>query len=111
MEYGQPCQDIFGSNAVATGGGFGRADAGYTSTEAQKYTGSLHAHSQLFVQCLHQHTPLQEVFRIIEESADDICREYKDYAAAVAKATYTTPEHVDERLWEKEKMWPEQKQT
>ena len=62
-EHGKPCSDLFGSNAFAEGGIFGRIDAGYTSIEAQKSTGSLHAHSQLFVKCLHQHTPLQEVFQ------------------------------------------------
>ena len=58
---GSPCQDWFGSNAKPEGGIFGRLDAGYTSFEAQKSTGSLHAHSQLFVQCLHQHESLAEV--------------------------------------------------
>ena len=58
-----PCQDLFGSNAKAEGGVFGRIDAGYTSFEAQKSTGALHAHSQLFVQCLHQHKPLSEVLQ------------------------------------------------
>jgi hypothetical protein len=59
--YDNPCQDIFGSNAMPEGASFGRIDAGYSSVEAQKSTGSLHAHSQLFVQCLHQHTPLAEI--------------------------------------------------
>ena len=49
-EQGSPCSDLFGSNAFPEGGIFGRIDAGYTSIEAQKSTGSLHAHSQLFVQ-------------------------------------------------------------
>ena len=60
-----PCQDVLGSNAMPEGGIFGRIDAGYTSIEAQKSTGSLHAHSQLFVQCLHQHTPLAEIMQIL----------------------------------------------
>ena len=51
-----PCQDIVGSVATALGGIFGRIDAVFTSIEAQKSTGSLHAHSQLFIQCLHEHT-------------------------------------------------------
>ena len=33
-----PCQDLFGSNAHAEGGIFGRIDAGFTSIEAQKST-------------------------------------------------------------------------
>ena len=59
---GLPCQDIFGSNSTPEGGIFGRCDAGYTSIEAQKSIGSLHAHSQVFVRFLHQHTPLVDVF-------------------------------------------------
>ena len=52
-----PCQDLFGGSANAEGGIFGRIDAMFTSVEAQKSTGSLHAHSHFVVQCLHQHTP------------------------------------------------------
>ena len=39
-ESNSPCQDMFGSNATAEGGIFGRVDAVYTSIEAQKSTGS-----------------------------------------------------------------------
>ena len=53
----EPCQDIFGSNATPEGGIFGRIDGIFTSIEAQKSAGSLHAHSQMHVQCVHQHTP------------------------------------------------------
>ena len=56
-----PCQDICDSSATATGGIFGRVDAIYTSTETQTPKGSLHTHSQVFVQCLHQHTPMAQV--------------------------------------------------
>ena len=62
-----PCQDLFGSNATAEGGIFGRVDAVYTSIEAQKSTGSLHAHSQVFVQCLHQHTNIYQIMEKIEK--------------------------------------------
>ena len=55
-DVGAACQDLYGSNAMAEGGIFGRVDMGFTSIEAQKSTGSLHAHSQLFIQYLHQHT-------------------------------------------------------
>ena len=51
----EPCQDMFGSNATPEGGVLGRVDAVDTSIEAQTSTGSLHAHSQVFVQRLHQH--------------------------------------------------------
>ena len=37
-------------------------DGAISSIEAQKSAGSLHKHSQLHVQCVHQHTPLREIF-------------------------------------------------
>ena len=62
IESAVPCQDLFGSNATPEGGVFGCADGGSTSIEAQRSAGSLHAHSQLHVQCIHQHKPLREIF-------------------------------------------------
>ena len=50
------CQDAFGSNAEPTGGILGRVEAVFASIEAQKSSGSLHAHVQVFAQCIHQHT-------------------------------------------------------
>ena len=52
----EPCQDKYGSNAEPSGGIFGRVDAVYITLEAQKSTGSIHGHAQVFVQCLHQLT-------------------------------------------------------
>ena len=63
-----PCQDLFGSRARAEGGIFGRVDAVFTSIEAQNTTGSLHAHSQVFTQCLHQRTPLWEIVKQLRKS-------------------------------------------
>ena len=57
-ESSSPCQDLFGSSARAEGGIFGRTAAVFTSIELQKSTGSLHAHSKVSVQCLHQHQPV-----------------------------------------------------
>ena len=65
-----PCQDLFGSSARAEGGIFGRVDAVFTSIEAQKATGSLHAHSQVFVQCLHQHHPLWDVAKKLDTDGE-----------------------------------------
>ena len=62
-----PCQDIFGCSSTCEGGIFGSIEASFTSIEAQKSGGALHAHSQLFVQCLHQHTPLAVVLKDIEQ--------------------------------------------
>ena len=47
---GCPCQDSFGSNATAEGGLVGRIDAVFSAIQAQKSTGSLHAHSQFVIQ-------------------------------------------------------------
>ena len=66
-----PCQDLFGSSARAEGGIFGRVDAVFTSIEAQKSTGSLHAHSQVFVQCLHQYEPLWDCLLYTSPSPRD----------------------------------------
>ena len=62
-----PCQHLFGSNATAEGGIFGRVDAVYTSIEGQKSTGRLHAHSQVFVQCLHPHTNIYQIMEKLRE--------------------------------------------
>ena len=59
--YDVRCQNLFGSNAYSEGGSFGIAEGIYISIEAQKSAGSLHAHGQLHIACLHQHTPLVEI--------------------------------------------------
>ena len=104
-----PCQDIFGSNATPEGGSLGRLDAGYTSIEAQKSKGSLHAHSQLFVQCLHQHTPLIEVLRQIKGSGGDVVSKYLQYKAHVCKQTYEDVASARACQTDIEKDWPEYK--
>ena len=63
---------MFGSNAAPEGGIFGRVDAVYASNEAQTSTGSLHAHSQVVVQCLHQHTCLSEILQKLRKQPEDI---------------------------------------
>ena len=83
---GPPCQDIFGSSSTPEGGVFGRCDSAYTSIEAQKSRGSLHAHTQLFVQCLHQHTPLVEIFaRIRSVGGGEMVDKYLRYKAHVCR--------------------------
>ena len=83
----EPCQDCFGSNAKSEGGVFGRLDAGYSSFEAQKSTGALHAHSQLFVQCLHQHEPLSQVLAELTEKPELVQR-YMQYKAHVCRQMF-----------------------
>ena len=105
---GPPCQDIFGSNSTPEGGVFGRCDSAYTSIEAQKSRGSLHAHTQLFVQCLHQHTPLVEIFaRIRSVGGGEIVDKYLRYKAHVCRQEYASVANIDSRLEVLEKEWPE----
>ena len=66
------CADLFGSNARPEGGFLGRVDSVYGSIEAQKYAGSLHVHFQVFVQCLHQHTPLHTLLQEFRSTLPDL---------------------------------------
>ena len=109
-EHSAPCQDIFGNSSVPEGGVFGRIEAGFTSIEAQKSKGSLHAHSQLFVQCLHQHTPLSEL--LVElASRGNIVKDYLTYKAHVSRQVYADPQRADARLPLLEADWPEYPQS
>ena len=63
---GPACQDRLGCSSSAVGGVFGRVEAFFGSVENQK-AGALHLHAQLFVQCLHQHTPLHLVLEKIRK--------------------------------------------
>ena len=85
----------------------GRIDAGYTSIEAQKSAGSLRAHSQLFVQCLHQHTPLIEVLHAIRSQPEDVVAGYLNYNAHVSRQVYDDVAAAAEHLVEREAEWPE----
>ena len=105
---GEPCQNMAGSSAEAEGGVFGRVDACLTSIEAQKSTGALHAHSQVFVQCLHQHTTLRHVFEVIRQKGSQIVEDYKAYKAHVSRQVYAkVGEELENRLAEAESKWPE----
>ena len=106
-EYGTPCQDLFGSNSTPEGGIFGRIDAGYTSIEAHKSKGSLHAHSQLFVQCLHQHTPLATILQRLRKGGHEIVQGYLKYKAHVSRQVYADTDGLEERLHALEEEWPE----
>ena len=64
----KPCQDLFGNSSMSEGGIFGRIEASFISIDAQKSGGALHAHSQIFVQCLRQHTPLAVVLDNIKNT-------------------------------------------
>jgi len=106
-ENSRPCQDMFGSSAKPEGGIFGRVDAIYTSIEAQKSTGSLHAHSQVFVQCLHQHTPLVELFASRSGRDKELAEAYLRYKAHVCRQQYADVNKCTEAAFEEiESQWP-----
>jgi hypothetical protein len=104
------CQDLFGNNAYSDGGGFGRGEGIYISIEAQKSAGSLHAHGQLHVECIHQHKPLSEVMQ--PENLKQLVADYLRYKKHVCREEY---EDVD--VWENqrrvviESAWPEYKDS
>ena len=102
------CQDLCGSNAAANGGVFGRADGIYVAIEAQKSSGSLHAHAQVFIQCLHQRQTLADVWREVEARAETLASGYLRYSTHVMRGVYGAPlKDVDESLETLRESWPE----
>ena len=102
-----PCTDAFGSNAMACGGILGRVDAAYGAVEFQK-AGSAHVHFQLFVQCVHQHTPLSHMAKRHESVLQELLRRAGKYNAHVRRTVYCDPAEWDERRREVvEQAWPE----
>ena len=104
-----PCTDVFGSNATAEGGVFGRVDAVYASIEAQKSEGSLHAHSQMWIQCLHQHTPLVDILSRVRQDGGVLLQKYLVYKAHVCREVYASQSQATATLESREKEWPEYK--
>ena len=112
LDYGAmtPCTSCSsGSNATLVGGVFGRMDAAYVTIEAQKSTKSLHAHGQCFVQCLHQHTPLQEIFSLAEDRLQILRAAYLEYVSHVSHSVYKGQgaEEMARGIADAEAAWPE----
>ena len=82
------CQDLFGNNAYAEGGSFGRVDGIYISIEAQTSAGSLHAHAQLHIECLHQHCTIREVMEEVQHRGRTLIEEYLRYKRHVCREEY-----------------------
>ena len=101
----RPCADAFGSNACSTGGVLGRIDAVYGAIECQR-SGTLHGHFQFFVQCLHQHTPLQHIQK--NPLLVNLVKQYGVYSSHVRKTTYCNLEEwTEEHQAAVENQWPE----
>ena len=104
----RPCMDAFGSNATAKGGIFGRIDAIYGAIECQK-SGSLHLHTQAFVQCYHQFRPLSELVTLSNERQLELLRRYSTYSAHVRRTIYDRPQDWEKEQEDVEADWPEYK--
>lgn len=102
-----PCLDLCGRSCDAEGGIFGRAEAAYACIESQKSTGSLHAHIQVFIQCLHQHTPLADVLQRLKETKRDEVEALLKYKEHVCRQVYADPMKAEQDLPKKESSWPE----
>ena len=84
------CQDICGNSSMPEGGTAGRAEAAIACIEAQKSTGSLHAHMQVFLQNIHQHTPLHEVMeRLRSIGGEELIQKYLRFKEHVSRQIYT----------------------
>ena len=109
------CQDLLGNNSYSDGGAFGRNPGIYISIEAQKSQGSLHAHAQLHVECLHQHAPLMEVMTKIKGNGPNIVAQYLRYKKHVCREEYADLDRWKrddgKRRLEIETAWPEYKDS
>ena len=87
-------------------------DAFVGSSECQK-AGSLHIHGHLFVQCLHQHGSMQDIFETTRQNGgENIVQGYLKYKAHVCDESYASVEGWEpERRKEREDAWPEYKNS
>ena len=86
----------------------GRVDAVYGSIEAQKSAGSLHVHFQIFVECLHQHTPLQTLLTEHRQELASLFSQYAKYKALVCRQVYEDLDAWTQRQTKTEEEWEEQ---
>ena len=78
-------------------------DAAFAAIEAQK-KGDLHVHTQLFVQCLHQHKQLDEVMeQLRQKRGDDLVKGYLFYKTHVCRQQYANVDAAEENLIQREK--------
>ena len=80
----------------------------YISLEARKSSVAEHGHMQVFVQCLHQHTSLEEIFRLSHDKLAALRAEYEAYNAHVCHASYVgqSNEDMERRIAAAEASWP-----
>lgn len=108
------CNDKFGCVSKPCGGIFGRIGGYYGSIENQTED-SLHVHTMVHVECLHQHHSLREIVDLIlggdTEGIIGKFKEYKEHVSNESYASVVSHEHKqgienaapeyegDERLW------------
>ena len=70
---------------------------------------NLHLHTQAFVQCYHQFTPLSELVTLSSERQLELLRRYSTYSAHVRRTIYEKPHNWEEEQQDVEADWPENK--
>ena len=74
---------------------------------APSKSGAYHLHGQLFAQCVHQFTPLQDLVDMGNERMLEILRRFSDYTAHVRRMVYCDVNAWREQQEEVEAEWPE----
>jgi hypothetical protein len=82
------CCDELGNVATPEGGILGLIEAYHGSIESQGATGSLHAHMNLFLNRMHQHTKMIDIAKAIQEQGDALVQQFERFTNHVCKATY-----------------------
>ena len=83
----------------------------FISIEAHKSAGGLHAHGQLHVQCIHQHTPLAELLDLLTRDGGRIVQDFLSYKKHVCRQDYEDVEGWRGRRRQTEEEWPEYKES
>ena len=82
----------------------------HTSIEGQQRTGSLHAHSQLFEQCLHRRTSLHDMLELLRKYDGSIIQQYLLYKSHVSSESYEgNKDTLQAEIDAAESEWPEYK--
>ena len=74
--------------------------------------GSLHAHVRVFIQCIHQHTPLEVIFEKIKNDGRSFVVNFLRYKSHVRRQVYATTDTWNAGDGEVvENAWPEYKEN
>ena len=98
--------NIDGRSCFLEGDILSRAAAAYACIESPKATGSLHAHTEVLVQCLHHHTPLDAVLQRLQTNDNKEINEYLSCKEHVCRQVYADPARAEKILPQREQEWP-----